>query len=248
MGLLKKSIHSLFNLFGFDVIKTGHFDQSLGSHLLKVFSSRQIDCVLDVGANTGQYGRFLRDIGYAGHIVSFEPVRSVYAELLKNAETDSMWTCFNVALSDMPGEKKINVFSDTQFCSFLEVSDYAKSNWLELKRATTEIVNVTRLDDVFESIKAKTQCRNYYLKLDTQGFDLNVFRGSLESRKHLRAMQSELALIDVYASKEGAFEGLNEYRAAGFAVSGMFPINIDYNLSVIEYDCVMVKTEFAGSF
>ena len=44
----------------------------LGTHLAMLFARLKINCVLDVGAHVGQYGRFLRNIGYSGHIVSFE--------------------------------------------------------------------------------------------------------------------------------------------------------------------------------
>jgi FkbM family methyltransferase len=240
---IKKSVHKSFNLFGFDLIKHGHFDQSFGEHLLRVFSSRQIDCVFDVGANVGQYGRFLRNIGYTGHIVSFEPVKSAFEQLLRQSKNDAKWICLNTALSDAAGEKSINVFAETQFCSFLEASDYAKGTWTDVKDSTAEIVDTVRLDDVFESIKARTQCNNYYLKLDTQGYDNHVFRGAARSLRFVQAMQSELSLISVYEGMDRSFAGIEHYQDAGFFISGMYPINVEQSLAVIEYDCVLVKRD-----
>jgi FkbM family methyltransferase len=240
---LKKSAHKVFNLFGFDLIKRGHFDQSFGAHLLKVFSSRKIDCVLDVGANIGQYGLFLREIGYTGHIVSFEPVKSVFEELLRNSDGDPKWICFNVALSDESKLNEINVYEGTQFCSFLDISEYAKNVWDDVGAATKEIVKTVRLDDVFPELKGRLQCNHIYLKLDTQGFDLNVFRGATETLRDIHAMQSELSLISVYEGMERSFAGVEHYCEAGFFISGMFPINVEKSLAVIEYDCVLVKRD-----
>jgi FkbM family methyltransferase len=238
---IKRTVHKAFNLLGFDLIKRGHFDQSLGTHLLNVFSSRQIDCVLDVGANIGQYGQFLRGIGYTGYIVSFEPVKSAYDKLVAVSKGDSKWICHNMALGEIAQSQRINVFGDTQFCSFLEASDYSKAMWSDVSSSTKETVQVVRLDDIFSEIKNRVNCGNFYLKLDTQGFDLNVFRGAVESLREIHAMQSELSLISVYDGMEPSFAGLEKYREAGFLISGMFPINIEPSLAVIEYDCVLVK-------
>ena len=238
---LKTKAHKLFNVFGVDVIKLGHFDQELGKHLSKVFKSREIDRVLDVGANSGQYAKYLREIGYTGYIVSFEPVKSAFDQLLINAGNDSKWLCHNLALGNEAQTQRINVFEDTQFSSFLDASDYSKALWATTRQSSTEVVAVARLDEVFDSIKDATGCQNFYLKLDTQGFDLKVFLGAGESLRHIHAMQSELSLISVYDGMERSFAGFEQYIDAGFFISGMFPINIEPSLAVIEYDCVLVK-------
>jgi FkbM family methyltransferase len=50
-----------------------------------------VDLVVDVGANIGQYGRLLRDWGYDGRILSFEPMRDEYAVLSRVADADGWW-------------------------------------------------------------------------------------------------------------------------------------------------------------
>jgi len=37
-----------------------------------------VDCVIDVGANDGGYGEFIRSTGFKGNIVSFEPQSEAY--------------------------------------------------------------------------------------------------------------------------------------------------------------------------
>jgi hypothetical protein len=63
---------------------------SLRNHLLGVFESYSIQCVLDVGANEGQYHDFLREqVGYQGSILSFEPNVACYEKILKRSKSDN---------------------------------------------------------------------------------------------------------------------------------------------------------------
>lgn len=238
---LKKYAHKVFNLFGFDIMKRSHFDTGLADHLKTVLKNRKIDCVLDVGANIGQYGNFLRNIGFNGYIVSFEPIQSVYDELCRQSVHDPKWLCYNLALSDQAQSKEINIYPDTQFSSFLDASDYSKKTWHELNIVSTEMVNLVRLDDVLDEIKNQTACQNFYLKMDTQGFDLNIFRGALESLRDIKAIQSEIALIYVYNNMDDSYDVLKEYHKNGFFISNMSVINREKSLAVIEYDCVLVR-------
>jgi hypothetical protein len=39
------------------------------------------------------------------------------------------------------------------------------------------------------------------------------------------------------------YEVLREFHAHNYFISGMYPINRDESLAVIEYDCVLVRRE-----
>jgi hypothetical protein len=80
--------------------------------------NRGINLVLDVGANTGQFGRWLRRRGYAGQIISFEPVREAFRELEITTRGDDLWTIFNIALGASRGVMTINVSKNSKFSSF----------------------------------------------------------------------------------------------------------------------------------
>ena len=214
---------------------------SFNVHLKNILTKYSIDCVLDVGANAGQYGASLRSLGYRGWIVSFEPVFSVFEKLIETSKSDGKWICYNLALGEKTEKKIINVYSSTVFSSFLDASDYSKKIWKSLENVTPEEVTVVKLDELFGEILDRTRCRRFFLKLDTQGYDLNVFRGGFNSLGSIEAVQTELSLIHVYNEMLSPYVVLDEFHKQDFYISGMYPINRDESMAVIEYDCVMVK-------
>jgi hypothetical protein len=69
-SLIRDTAKSFARSLGYDIRKIGwHFDK----RPIDFIRSRNVDLVVDVGGNTGQYAESLRNDGYAGWIVSFEP-------------------------------------------------------------------------------------------------------------------------------------------------------------------------------
>jgi hypothetical protein len=81
------------------------------------------------------------------------------------------------------------------------------------------------------------------LKMDTQGYDVNVFMGARTILGDIEALQSEIATIKVYEDMPDGFDALKLFREHGYFISGMFPINREESLAAIEFDCLLVKRE-----
>lgn len=241
MTKVSEIVKEILSKAGFDLIRSKNNHASINLHLNNVFEKYSVDCVIDVGANSGQYGTALRGLGFNGWIVSFEPVKSVFDKLVESAKGDDKWICYNLALGDKKEKKIINVYSSTVFSSFLDASEYSKSIWKSLGNVIPEEVTVERLDDIFSDISGRSGGQHYYLKLDTQGYDINVFSGGLKSLEKVVAMQTELSLIHIYNNMLSPYEMLIKLNNQNFYISGMYPINRDNSLAVIEFDCVLVK-------
>ena len=81
-----------------------------------------------------------------------------------------------------------------------------------------------------------------YLKLDTQGYDLQAFAGAGDRVKELVGMQSEVSQVPLYDGMPHMTEQLATYEAAGFGLTGMFPVILDRpTMRVIEFDAIMVR-------
>lgn len=214
---------------------------ALPTHLAGLLRKLEIDCVIDVGAHWGGFGTLLRDGGYGGQIVSFEPVTATFERLRERAADDDAWTVHPLALGATNGTVTINVTGATDFSSILEAGELGARLWPDnTVVADEEEVEVRRLDDVFGDVVPSNTTRRF-LKMDTQGYDLEVFRGAAGCLESIRGLMSELSVQPIYRGMPHYLEALAAYEEAGFAITGMYPVSRDDDWRVIEYDCVMTR-------
>ena len=217
----------------------------LALHLKRLFALLQVDLVLDVGANIGQFYDFLRQqVGYDGVVISFEPIQAHADALRSRAKHSPNWDVEGYALGATDGTAILNVMKDSVFSSFLapdsvHVSTFATYNQV----VRQETVTVRTLDGVFDDLKRRYASRSVYLKLDTQGFDLEVLRGAPNTLQSVTALQTEASVRQLYANMPNYYTSIAAFESAGFALSGMFPVTHDDRLRLIEFDCVMVRRD-----
>ena len=239
MRALKKVVRRSLRVFGFDIVPFPPVD-SLAAHLLALFRQLAINCVFDIGAHVGEYGHFLREIGYRGHIISFEPIPGNFAVLEKHCARDPKWRGLCLALGSHDGRMRLNITHATEFSSFLTPSSLAHEEFehrSEIERV--EEVEVRRLDGIFQACVHPIPDPHVYLKMDTQGCDLNVLEGTGAHLADILALQSELSLRPMYLNMTGGFETLSRLNTMGFEVTGLFPVSRSRDLRIIELDCVM---------
>lgn len=212
--------------------------------LRQLLTRSRIDCVIDVGANIGQYGNELRMIGYRGHILSFEPVAGCYAQLAARAAKDPKWQWFHYALGSEAGSAMINEMELSVFNSFREpYSVETRIHDHENKIVRQSEVQIRRLDDMLPRIISEHSVSHVFLKMDTQGFDLEVFAGARSFLPKIVAMQSELPVKRIYKDSIIWRDALAVYEAAGFTLSALFPVNPKME-ELIEMDCYLYNSHF----
>ncbi len=163
---------------------------------MSLFSNFSIDCVLDVGANTGQYGAELRRLGYVGEIHSFEPMEAAFAVLQRVSSGDSRWHVHQVAL----GAESATAHLHTWAGSAGESSSLMTPTpaLVELLGPPQEqMVNVVALDRWLE-VNGKSSLANYWLKVDTQGFESAVLAGAGTALREVAGVEIELPLRTWY--------------------------------------------------
>ena len=202
-----------------------------------------IDLVIDVGANVGQFYREIRS-HYDGNILSYEPVDSLFRRLTEKSQRDLAWKIVNKALGSTEGKKTIRVFQDNSFSSFLDKNGFFEKRFGYAGEVVgEEMVDVATLADELEELTATWMTpRRIFLKMDTQGWDLEVFSGLGRMEKAVVGLQTELSLMPIYDGMPHWTEAVATYEKAGFRVVAMEPIT-RYKGAVVEYDCLMKRLD-----
>jgi FkbM family methyltransferase len=242
----RRVINGVTHPFGVNLVRRGAAWKLFeAEHLDRFLRAFEIDCVFDVGANTGQYAAGLRDIGFAGMIISFEPNPVAFGALREAAARDEKWVVENVALDEAKRTATFNVMAHSEFSSLHEPDDSVTAQFNTLNAVSQRIVIETEtLDNLFGKLKTQWGFSRPFLKLDTQGHDLQVIRGAEQVLPAFIGLQSELSFTQIYANQPSAFEALDHYRSRNFQLTALVPNNHGYFPNLSEMDCIMYNRAF----
>src|SRR5687767_74231 len=167
--MFRRSVKAILRRFGYDIVKysPANFLRVKRRDLLR---SRGVTVVLDVGANVGQFGSEIREDGYEGRIVSFEPLPSAFESLLVRA--DDRWQCFEIAVGAEEGNAVLNVADDTWSSSLLRPNPRLELAAPRAATASTTPVTVRTLDALCRDVLQRDD--RVFLKVDAQGYEREV--------------------------------------------------------------------------
>ena len=199
--------------------------QASNTARLKYFLSYyKFNLVFDVGANTGQYASNLREIGYEGRIISFEPVLSAYSILKLKSDKDVSWQIApRFAIGDQDSEIEINISEDTQCSSFLDLTDEHLNAFPSSSYCQTEKVQLFKLDTVAEKFFDKNNNDIVLLKVDTQGFEKQVLEGAKNILPRILGLQVELSLTQLYKEEMIYDEMIQYLKRLGYELYAVIP-------------------------
>lgn len=199
----------------------------------------RVDVVLDVGANAGQYGTTLRELGFSGRLVSLEPVAEAFAELQRRAAADGAWEAVRVAASDSDGELTLNVTGDSRSSSVLSRNArFAdKAGWAPKE---SRQVAARRLDGLVGELLRPDE--RAYLKLDVQGYERHVLDGAGSALARFEAIELELSVTPLYEGQPSLSEMLPLLAERGFRPVCMEPILLDDDGLLMELDGLFARS------
>ena len=218
---LERLIRRTANRFGIDIHRYRP-GESLHGRLSAMLEHYGVDLLFDVGANVGQFAHSIRRAGFQGKLVSFEPLSSAHAELLRMSRHDSGWEVApRIAIGAHEGEVEIKISRNSFSSSVLSMLPAHLNAAPESVYTGTERVRLSQLDTAARDYVQTRQVP--FVKIDTQGYEDRVLDGATEILDRAVGLHLELSFVPLYEGQALFDEMVERLLGAGFRLWGIWP-------------------------
>lgn len=207
--------------------------------IARVLALCKINAVIDVGANEGQFALGIRKSGYSGEIHSFEPLEEVFRTLSRNAKKDPRWHTYMLALGNRWGQAEINVSSSTSASSLLNMLPCHEKLYPHAFYTGREKIKISKLDHALKKIPYTG--KNLFLKIDTQGFELEVLRGASQTMKDVSVVCVEICFVPLYENAPTFIQLHTFFLNRGFVIYSILPGDYDKDGKLVFADFIFIK-------
>ena len=231
---------ALLRKCGYDFVRYVEAGGLANARRLRAMQDNQVDVVLDIGASEGCYGKKLRDSGYKGRIISFEPLIEAYQTLLRVSGNDQLWQAVNTAIGNYDGVAFINVSGRRTSSSILPMLPSHIAAAPESAYITKEKVQMRCLDSILDDLI--TRNNRIYIKIDVQGYERSVLQGAAAMLKMAAAIEVEISMIPLYEGSILHAEMIMEMDNFGFNLISWEDVFTDPQKGyVLQSDCIFVR-------
>ena len=207
--------------------------------------SLNIQTVLDIGANVGQFATTINAILPQARIYAFEPLPECHAQLRARMRDVPNFSAINLGLGDQSGEITFERNAFTPSSSFLKMNSVHKTAFPYTSDTHSVRVSVECLDTIAATLEITDPLM---IKIDVQGYEDRVIRGGEQTIR--RAL-----LIIVETSFETLYEGQplfdDIYRQMvgwGFVYSGSLDqLHHPRRGNVIQADSIFIRASYQPS-
>jgi FkbM family methyltransferase len=221
---MKKILKKLARRFGYDILHLP--TDPLVRRQRDLWAAHGINLIFDVGANIGQFGQRVRQWGYTGELVSFEPMPAAFETLSRQSRNDPAWQTVNTALGNYDGNTTLHISRNSYSSSILNIMPTHVLSAPDSVYVQEETVPVRKLDTVIGEFYRPGH--NLYVKIDTQGYERQVLEGALGSLDKICGFQMELSLTQLYEGETLMQEMVGVLKEYGFLLKLIEGGHLDY--------------------
>ena len=147
-----------------------------------------IDKIIDIGAHKGEFLVEMLKIKKVNSFYAFEPQKNIFDDLNEKFSKNNRITLLNCAIDKEIANKKLQINKLSMTSSLAEVN--VKSLYFKLKNFLTSsksnfvdeyVVQTNTVDNFFKDVNLEKTL----LKIDVEGFEMNVIQGSKMKLKEI---------------------------------------------------------------
>jgi len=177
-----------------------------------------IGTVIDVGANVGQFASVARAAFPLAQLVCFEPLPDCHKRLQRRFRKDGRFRALQLALGSAHGRRELRRSAYSPSSSILAMSDRHRDAFPSTSATETVAVEVRALDEALHGLRLEGPL---FLKLDVQGFELEVLRGATRTLEHCSLVLLEASLHRLYQGEALFADILAHLAGRGFSLAGL---------------------------
>jgi len=236
---IKQSIKNILRHCGLEVTLLANSPM----HTLLGLRNHSITSIIDIGANTGQFAKYIHRTYPQATLYCFEPLPNAFSELETWAQsiTKIEVHTFNLAISDSEGVMPMYLHSEHSASSSLLKTTELTNSLYPFTRAQEKInIQASTLDNVF-SEKISILSGETLIKLDVQGYEDRVIRGGMETLKNCHACIIEINLDSLYSDQGNFLDIFTMLGDIGFSYAGNLSQSYGSDGHVIYFDAIFVR-------
>lgn len=210
------------------------------------FRYLDINTVIDIGANVGQFSVLIHEILPECAIYAFEPLNECYKKLREKMSEISRFTAYNLALGDTEGVLEFfsNYYSPSS--SALPMADLHKQNFPFTEQAELIQVKLTTLDSAAQNIELLD---NILINIDVQGYEDKVIRGGVTTIRRAKILIIEISFRPLYDGQPLFSDIYDSLISEGFDYMGSLQqLKSPIDGSTLQEDSLFMKSEFKEKF
>ncbi len=193
MRSARRAVARLVSWLGYEVVRRGK-SQLLGLDRLPICT------VVDIGANRGQFAKFILDVFPQARVYCFEPLPTAFEDLrnwTRSSRPESVLV-FNVALGEHVDRiEMLRTTSHDESSSVLRPTALRSTLFPQTREHVQVSVEQTTLDRAVGDFSLRLD-PEVLVKIDVEGYEDRVIRGGTQTIGQARACVLEVCLDPIY--------------------------------------------------
>ncbi len=183
-----------------------------------VLQALYFDLIVDIGANRGQFALIARKTYPKAKILSFEPLEEPSKIFKKIFSHDPNVTLYPYAIGRQQTTATIHVTKDDDSSSMLPISKIQSDMFPGASEKETRQVLVSPLSQLISSASIPLAA---LLKIDVQGFELEVLQGCEDILQKFSHLYVECSFMELYEGQSLAYQIIAWLEKRDFMLIGV---------------------------